>query len=108
MDESIKFYEDIVGLSIVRRSGSPQGTELCFMGDGEPLIELVCAPGRKAPGNIEGISLGFECKSLDGMMELIAEKGLKVERGPFQPNPRIKFFFVKDPSGVSIQVVENM
>ncbi|HBE76529.1 MAG TPA: glyoxalase, partial [Firmicutes bacterium] len=28
--------------------------------------------------------------------------------GPFQPNPHIKFFFVKDPDGFSVQFVENM
>jgi len=42
------------------------------------------------------------------MIEVIKEKGLEVESGPFQPNPHIKFFHVKDPNGVSIQFVENM
>jgi lactoylglutathione lyase len=41
------------------------------------------------------------------MIEVIKEKGLEVESGPFQPNPHIKFFHVKDPNGVSIQLVEN-
>ncbi|WP_366557050.1 VOC family protein [Desulfosporosinus sp. BICA1-9] len=58
--------------------------------------------------NAEGISLGFEVESVDNMIEVIKEKGLEVESGPFQPNPHIKFFYVKDPNGVSIQFVENM
>lgn len=26
----------------------------------------------------------------------------------YQPNPHVKFFYVKDPNGVAIQFVENM
>jgi lactoylglutathione lyase len=42
------------------------------------------------------------------MIRLVNEKGLEVVSGPFQPNPFIKFFFIKDPNGVNIQFVENL
>jgi lactoylglutathione lyase len=51
--------------------------------------------------------LGFEVKSVDEKIQFVKEKGLAVT-GPIQPNPSIKFFFVKDPNGVSVQFVENM
>lgn len=56
--------------------------------------------------DLKGIASYIE--SVDNMIEVIKEKGLEVESGPFQPNPHIKFFNVKDPNGVSIQFVENM
>jgi lactoylglutathione lyase len=41
------------------------------------------------------------------MMKLIGDKGLEIAGGPYQPNPHIRFFYVKDPNGVSVQFVEN-
>ena len=108
MDASLKFYQEIVGLSISKRFTAGPGVEISFLGEGETKVELVYNPNHKRTGNAEGISLGFEVKSVDNMIEVIKRKGLEVESGPFQPNPHIKFFHVKDPNGVSIQFVENM
>ena len=108
MDDSLKFYQEIVGLSINRRFTAGAGVEISFLGEGETKVELVCNPNYKAKGKAEGISLGFEVKSVDEMIKFINEKGIEVESGPFQPNPHIKFFHIKDPDGVSIQFVENM
>ncbi len=108
IEESIRFYQDIVGLSIERRFKAGPDAEICFMDGGETKIELICDKGHKAPGNIEGISLGFEVKPVDEMLELVKSRGLKVESGPIQPNPHVRFFFVKDPNGLSVQFIENL
>jgi lactoylglutathione lyase len=108
MEASLRFYQDIVGLSINRRIPGGPGMEIVFLGNGETEIELIYNPNHKAPGNVEGIFLGFEVVSVDEMIKFISGKGLKVDGGPYQPNPHIKFFYVKDPNGVSIQFVENM
>lgn len=108
MEESLSFYQEIVGLSITRRFAAGPGTEIAFLGDGGTEVELVCHADSRALGNVEGISLGFEVASVDEMISFVEKKGLKVEGGPVQPNPSVKFFFVKDPSGVTIQFVENM
>jgi lactoylglutathione lyase len=107
MEESENFYREIVGLSIYKRYPAGPGTEICFLGEGETKVELICNSNQKAPGNVEGVSLGFEVKSVDEKIQFVKEKGLAVT-GPIQPNPSIKFFFVKDPNGVSVQFVENM
>ena len=108
LDASIKFYQEIVGLSVTRRFSAGGGTEIAFLGDGGTEVELLYNPKAKAPGVIEGISLGFEVDSVDKMIDFVQSKGIKVVSGPTQPNPHVKFFFVKDPNGVSIQFVENM
>jgi lactoylglutathione lyase len=108
MEDSLKFYQEIVGLSISRRFAGGPGVEIAFLGDGETKVELICNPNHKAANNVGGISLGFEVESVDEMIKFIKEKGLEVDSGPYQPNPHIKFFHVKDPNGVSIQFVENM
>jgi lactoylglutathione lyase len=82
--------------------------EICFLGEGETKVELIYNPNQKASGHVEGISLGFEVESVDEKIKFIKGKGMEIAGGPVQPNPHIKFFFVKDPNGVNIQFVENM
>jgi lactoylglutathione lyase len=108
MEESLRFYKEVVGLSVNRRFAAGPGVEISFLGDEETKIELICDPTYKAGNNIQGISLGFEVESVAEMIKLIKEKGLEIDGGPYQPNPHIKFFYVKDPNGVSIQFVENI
>lgn len=108
MEESLMFYQEIVGLSIDRRFQAGPKTEIVFLGDGETKIELICDGSKENTEMINGISLGFEVKSVDEMVEFIKQKGLTVQSGPFSPNPHVKFFFVTDPNGVRIQFVENL
>lgn len=107
MNESVKFYQEVVGLPAGRRFAAGPGTEICFLGEGETKVELVCGPKYSAPCGV-GISLGFEVKSVEDMVDFIKEKELEIVSGPVQPNPHIKFFHVKDPDGYSVQFVENM
>ena len=108
MEASLKFYQEIVGLTLNKRFAAGPGMEISFLGDGETEVELIYDPHHKAPGRVEGISLGFEVESVDSMMQYIKENGMEVDSGPFQPNPSVKFFFVRDPDGVNIQFVENI
>ena len=108
MDESLTFYQEIVGLSLNQRFPAGPDMEISFLGEGETKIELICHAKNKTSGNVEGISLGFEVDSVDRMIDFIQVRGLKVISGPVQPNPKTKFFLIKDPNGVNIQFVENM
>jgi len=39
IDASVKFYEDVVGLTISRRFKAGPDTEIAFMGDGETKVD---------------------------------------------------------------------
>lgn len=54
------------------------------------------------------ISWSFEVDSLDKALALVKEKGIKVDSDPIQPTPHIRFFFIKDPNGMKIQLAENI
>jgi lactoylglutathione lyase len=108
MEESVKFYRDIVGLPVGRRFKTEEGAEICFLGEGETKVELVCGARYQAAAAPEGIALGFEVKSLDDMLEFVSEKELEIVGGPYQPNQHVKFFYIKDPDGVRVQFVENI
>lgn len=107
MEESLKFYQEIVGLTVDKRFKAGPGTEIAFLGDGETKIELICNENNKEVNVGQDISWGFEIESVDKMMEFVKNKGMECS-GPFQPNPHVKFFYVTDPNGLKIQFVENM
>ncbi|TCL62601.1 lactoylglutathione lyase [Hydrogenispora ethanolica] len=108
LEESIKFYTDIVGLEVVNKFSAGPGVEIAFLDSGETKIELIC-DGENRDSNVgNDISWGFEVGSLDKALALVKEKGIPVDSGPLQPNPHVKFFFIKDPNGMKIQLVENM
>ena len=108
MDESLKFYEEVVGLTVDRRFKTEPGVEIVFLGDGETKVELICNENSNNVNVGPDISWGFEVKSVDEMMNFVKEKGIAIESGPFQPNPYVKFFYIMDPNGLKIQFVENI
>lgn len=108
LEESINFYENIVGLKLNNRFNAGPGREIAFLGEGETKIELICDEDVKEVGYGEHISLGFEVNCVDEIMNFIRDKGIEIYSGPFQPNPHTKFFYVLDPNGLKIQFVENM
>jgi len=107
LEESLKFYIEIVGLNVGRRFKAGAGVEIAFIGDGETKIELICNDDIKEVSFGENISFGFEVNSVDEMMVFVKEKGIEILSGPFQPNPHTKFFYILDPNGLKIQFVEN-
>ena len=107
LDKSINFYQDIVGLPLGRRFPGGPGVEICFMGEGETKLELVCEQKYSIPTGV-GVSLGFEVKSVEDMLDFLKEREIEPSSGPFQPNPHIKFFFIEDPDGYSVQFVESL
>lgn len=108
MEESLNFYENIVGLKCNKRFQAGKNMEIAFLGEGETHIELLCDKEKSDVNVGKDISLGFETESVDKMMKIINGRGIDVHSGPFQPNPHIKFFFVLDPNGLKIQFIENI
>lgn len=106
MEESLKFYQEIVGLKENRRFQTGPGIQIVFLGDGETEIELMTPAQPRELSYGSDISLGFETASVDDLMAELKEKGISIS-GPFSPNPHVKFFYVTDPNGVKIQFVEN-
>jgi lactoylglutathione lyase len=108
MEESIKFYQEIVGLPIVKRMPTGPEMELVFLGkEGNTLVELVHNKKNENVSFTQDISLGFEVESMEKMMKFVEDKGIAIHSGPFQPNPNTKFFYILDPNGLKIQFIEH-
>ena len=101
-DEEIAFYQDIVGLKIVRDMRTI-GRNLVFLADneGDTCIEIIDTPQAEDAGNAY-LSVGFQSEDVDAMRDRLVSMGY--EATPMiSPSPTVKFFFVKDPAGVRVQ-----
>ena len=107
LDESIRFYTDVIGLTLESRRPAGPEMELAFLGDGETKLELICNRAVTKFSYGASISLGFEVASLDQTMAALEEKGIALHSGPFQPAPQIRFCFITDPNGLKIQLLEH-
>lgn len=108
MEESLKFYQEIVGLTLDKRFQAGPGVEIVFLGDGETQVELIHDKNNNKVNMGTDISLGFKVKSVDDTLTSLKEKGIDIHSGPIQPNPHVKYFFITDPNGLKIQFVENL
>ena len=75
---------------------------------GKQSLSLICNETSKEVNIGQDISLGFEVESLDEMLAQLKIKGIDIHSGPFQPNPHLKFFYLLDPNGLRVQLVENI
>lgn len=108
LEESIKFYEEIVGLKLVNRFKAGPGMEIAFLGQGETKIELIYSADKEEIQLGDDISWGFMVDSVDEKIEFLKQRGIGVLEGPVQPNPNARFFFIKDPNGLRIQFFEEV
>lgn len=107
MEESLKFYQEVVGLKLVNRFNAGPGMEISFLGEGDTKLEIICSEKFQSfnPGN--GVSMGFKVESLEDALKMVNDKKYKVITGPCQPNPNIKYFIFLDPNGYKIQFAEQ-
>ena len=108
MDESLRFYREILELPLNTRMNPAPGLELAFLGSGETQVELICSQEKNETGFSENISLGFIVPSIEEFHQRLQQNGIPVHSGPVQPNPAMQFMFILDPNGLKIQLVEYM
>lgn len=108
LDQSLTFYTEIIGLELVKRFSAGPDTEIAFLGKGQTQIELIDVKDKNTVEVGTDISWGFEVDSLDATLSLIQEKGYDRLSDTIQPNPSVKFFYLLDPNGFKIQIVEHI
>lgn len=106
MDASLKFYQNVLGLEMEWRRPAGPGMEIAFLkAEGtDTKVELICAEDFQ--GQAEGVelSLGFAVEDVEAKREELAAAGY-APTPIISPNPMTKFFFIKDPDGITIQFV---
>jgi len=113
LDESLRFYCDVLGMTLLRKKDYPSGSfTLAFVGygreDEQPVLECThyWDPQRYDLGNAYGhVALGVE--DIYGMVETLRARGAKVTRepGPMKHGGST-IAFIEDPNGYKIELIE--
>ena len=113
LEESIAFYQDVLGMKINKKNEYPDGKfTLVFMGYGDidtsPQIELTYNWGVTSydMGNAFG-HIALLVQDIYKTCNTIKEKGGKVvrERGPMKFGTTV-LAFVEDPNGYKIELIQ--
>lgn len=108
LDASICFYTEVLGLPIDRRYHSGTDTEIAFLGSGETKVELIHYENQSDAMIGNGVSIGFSVESVTEKLASIKGSGIPVVSDIVQPNPHVRFFYVTDPDGFRVQLLENL
>ena len=109
IEKSIEFYQTVAGLELKCKFMTDEEDKLlAFLADkdGGTEIELI-QDFRQKPQHGPGISLGFAVKNIEAYLEKLRSRGYETT-GIISPNIRTQFFFVNDPDGVKIQLIEQI
>lgn len=106
LDRSLAFYHDLLGLPLCERFGAA-GHQIAMLGpeDGTKL-ELLC-DGPIPAGSGVGVSIGLAPEDMATLLAAVAAAGHAVPE-PFSPGPGLRFYFLHDPDGYRVQLVEHL
>ena len=118
MDESIKFYVDVLGLKLLRRRERPRGKmekrpesnrEIAFLGDGESEIELTYWKEKEdwtSGDELDHIALAVP--DMDEAVKAFREQKVEIVREPFsRGGSSTRVTFIKDPNGIWLEIFER-
>lgn len=114
LDESIKFYSEILGMNLISKDDYPDGEfTLAFLSYGQtkqdPCIELTYNYGKHSYdlGNAFG-HIAFGTDNIRATCEKVRSAGYKVVRepGPMKHGTTV-IAFIEDPNGYKIELIER-
>jgi len=111
MEQTLKFYRDVLGLEVVEQKVSPRGSHLAFLAvpNSEELIELCSFPDS---GHVQVqedlVHVAFEVADLDDTIQELQAKGIPVTDGPTQTSSGSRFIFIDAPDGYEIELIQRL
>ena len=114
LEESIKFYSEVLGMKLLREKEYPEGKfSLAFLGYGKEtentVIELTYNwdTNDYEHGNAFG-HIAIEVDDIYKVCREIKNKGIKVIRDPGpMMGSRLLLAFIEDPNGYKIELIEK-
>lgn len=110
IEETIRFYTEVLGLEVVDRKTSPRGSHLAFLAvpNSDELIEL-CSFPASGPVKVQEdlVHLAFEVRNLDATVKTLETKGIRITDGPTQSSSGSRFIFIDAPDGYEIELIER-
>lgn len=107
MEESLAFYTQTLGMQVARSFNGGQGVKIHFLDGKGADLELIHDPNKTDVSCAADVSVGLMVEDLDAAIAHLKEKGVTHIVGPIAPNPHLRFIFIKDPNGFTVQLVEQ-
>lgn len=103
MEESIKFYTEVMGLEIYSQHNPRPGITITLLkGEGDAMIELI-----KNTENETGLfSVGMDVEDMSTTVNDLRSKGAKITMEPI-PITVGTLAFIEDPNGVKIALIHH-
>ena len=114
LDESLKFYIDVLGMNLISKTDYPSGEfTLAFVSFGktkdDPCIELTYNYGKHTYqlGDAFG-HIAFGTENIFQTCEKVRQAGCKITRepGPMKHGTTV-IAFIEDPNGYKIELIEK-
>jgi lactoylglutathione lyase len=110
LERSVKFYEEVLGLTVGRRHTSPRGAVLAFLRapNSDEEIELCQLPGSP-PVEVQPdlMHLAFEVDDLRVFVAHIAKLGYKLSDGPTLTGSGSTIAFIDAPEGYEVELIQR-
>lgn len=110
LDKAVAFYRDVLGCKELRRSESPRGSKLAFIGvpNSEEQIELTYFPAS-GPVQVQPdlTHLAFEVEDLDAFAKHAAARGFPLTDGPTKTSSGSVIAFIDAPDGYEIELIQS-
>ncbi len=110
LERTVKFYRDVLGLDEIKRSKSPRGSELVFLGiPGDGAQIEICHFPASEPVKVQPdlTHLAYEVDSLDEFAKHLAHLGIKFSDGPTTSSSGTTFAFIDAPEGYEIELIQK-
>jgi lactoylglutathione lyase len=110
LEKTIQFYEQALGLKVVRRNKSPRGAQLAFLqtphSDEEiELCQMPNSPSVQVQPDL--MHLAFEVDNLEQFAAELAKKGFQLSDGPTQTGGGSVIAFIDAPEGYEVELIQK-
>ncbi len=103
MDESIKFYTEVMGLEIDSQYNPQPGVIITLLkGEGDAMIEII----KNAESETGLFSMGMEVEDINTTVKELRSKGAKITMEPI-PITVGTLAFLEDPNGARIALIQH-
>jgi len=103
MDESIKFYTEVMGFEIDSQHNPYPGLTITLLkGEGDAMIELI----KNTENEIGLFSVGMEVEDINTTVKELKSKGAKITKEPM-PITIGTLVFLEDPNGATIVLIQH-
>ncbi|NPV60634.1 MAG: VOC family protein [Actinobacteria bacterium] len=105
MEESVRFYSQILGLEIASRHHPRPGLNITLLkGEGDAMVELI--EDRETPRKPGLFSVGMEVEDIEAKVEELESRGARITLRP-TPITVGTIALLEDPNGAQVALIQH-